>query len=94
MACGKAIVTTPVGCAGLGLQDEYHVAIRQDWGEFAEAIGEILSERELRRGLGERARRVVENRFSWTAIADQAYGSYLTVAGEPVGVQRRSLSVA
>jgi glycosyltransferase involved in cell wall biosynthesis len=94
MACGKAIVTTPVGCAGLGLQDEYHVAIRQDWGEFAEAIGEILSERELRRGLGERARRAVENRFSWTAIADQAYVSYLTVAGEPVGVQRRSLSVA
>ncbi len=94
MACGKAIVTTPVGCAGLGLQDEYHAAIREEWGEFADAICEILSESELRHGLGVRARRAAENHFGWTAIADQAYESYVTVAGEPSRVQRRSLSVA
>jgi glycosyltransferase involved in cell wall biosynthesis len=96
MACGKAIVTTPVGCAGLGLQDEYHVAIRQEWGEFADVVGEILSGSELRQGLGVRARRAAEQHFSWAAIADQAYESYVTVASEPARrkVSRRSLSVA
>ncbi len=83
MACGKAIVTTPVGCAGLGLQDEYHLAVRQDWGQFADAVSEILSMPALRRGLGARARKAVEESFSWSAIADQAYESYLAVAGQP-----------
>lgn len=85
MACGKAIVTTPVGCAGLGLRDEYHLAVRQDWGQFADAVSEILYTPELRRGLGARARQAVEESFSWPAIADQAYESYLAVAGQPVG---------
>lgn len=85
MACGKAIVSTPVGCAGLGLRDEYHLAVRQDWGQFAGAVSEILSVPKLRRDLGARARKVAEESFSWPAIADQAYESYLAVAGQPGG---------
>jgi glycosyltransferase involved in cell wall biosynthesis len=81
MACGKAIVTTPVGCAGLGLMDEYHAVIRQDWGEFADAVLDLLTAADLRSGLGVRARRLAEASFSWKAIADRAYLSYLTVAG-------------
>jgi glycosyltransferase involved in cell wall biosynthesis len=83
MACGKAIVTTPVGCAGLGLHDECHAAIRQDWSEFSDAVCELLSEAGLRSELGARARRAAENYFSWAAIAERAYESYVTVAGQP-----------
>jgi glycosyltransferase involved in cell wall biosynthesis len=83
MACGKAIVTTPVGCAGLGLNDGYQAAIRQDWSEFSDAVCELLSEAGLRSELGARARRAAENHFSWAAIAERAYESYVTVAGQP-----------
>jgi len=86
MACGKAIVSTPVGCAGLGLDDEYHLAIRpalsNDWGEFSDAICTLLSAPWARSSLGARARQMVENHFSWAAIAERAYESYQAVAGQ------------
>jgi glycosyltransferase involved in cell wall biosynthesis len=82
MACGKAIVSTPVGCAGLDLLDEYHLAIRDDWREFADAVCELLSNAALRSGLGARSRKEAVRRFSWTAIAEGAYESYLAIAGQ------------
>ena len=76
MACGKAVVTTPIGCAGLDLKDRVDAWIDVDWAAFAESIAELLSNRAVRRRTGARARRTVEERFSWTVIADQAYESY------------------
>jgi len=81
MACGKAIVSTPAGCAGLGLEDGGELLVRGDWGEFADALSAALQDREIRRGLGERARRAAEERFSWQAIAGRAWESYLRVSG-------------
>jgi glycosyltransferase involved in cell wall biosynthesis len=97
MACGKAIVSTPVGCAGLDLRDGYDIAIRKEWGDFADAVCELLEGAALRSGLGGRARRTVEHDFSWTAIAERAYESYVTVAGQPAHSKQhrdRRLSVA
>jgi glycosyltransferase involved in cell wall biosynthesis len=78
MACGKAIVSTPVGCAGLGLRDGEELLIRQS-GDFAAAVCELLECADLRGELGSVARAAAEQRFSWTAIADRAYSSYLDV---------------
>ena len=97
MACGKAIVSTPVGCAGLNLQDGYDIAIRKDWPEFADAVHSLLPATAVRSGLGMRARRTAETNFSWTAIADRAYESYLAVAGKPSHSRRaanRPMTVA
>jgi glycosyltransferase involved in cell wall biosynthesis len=80
MGCGKAIVTTPIGCAGLGLRDGHDAFIRQDAADFAHAVCDLLSEAGLRTRMGAQARRSAEERFSWTAIADRAYESYLAVA--------------
>jgi glycosyltransferase involved in cell wall biosynthesis len=97
MACGKAIVSTPVGCAGLDLHDGYDVAIREDWGEFSDAVCALLSGAAVRSSLGACARRTTESCFSWAAIADRAYESYKTVAGQPTHSKQsahRSMSVA
>ncbi len=83
MACGKAIVSTPVGCAGLNLRDGYDVAIRRDWGEFSDTLCALLSDKSLRSSLGDRARWTVEANFGWSAIAKRAYESYLSVAAKP-----------
>lgn len=80
MACGKAIVTTPVGCAGLGLHNGHDAIICADWKEFADAACGLLPDAELRSQIGAQARRTAEERFSWTAIQDRAYCSYLAVA--------------
>jgi len=76
MACGKAVVTTPIGCAGFGLEDRYDARIAADWAAFAASVAELLADAEFRRQLGTHAHRTAEKRFSWTAIADTAYQSY------------------
>ena len=80
MACAKPVVTTPVGCAGLGLKDEEDAFIREDWEQFAAGVCETLLNAPLRSSVGARARRTVEARFSWVSIAGSAYSSYQALA--------------
>ena len=81
MACCKAVVSTSVGCTGLDLIDGHDVLIRDHWPEFASAVCKLLSEDSLRLRIAAEARQTVEARFSWTAIADRAYESYLHFTG-------------
>lgn len=81
MACGKPIVTTPAGCAGLDLRHRQEALIHSGWSAFAEAVGELLANQGLRSALGGRARRCAEARFSWNSIADRAYDSYIELTG-------------
>jgi polysaccharide biosynthesis protein PslH len=80
MACGKALVTSSVGCQGLNLRDGHEALIRDDWDEFAEAVARALTDESLARNLGAEARRTAESRFDWRRIADSAYDSYARVA--------------
>jgi len=79
MACGKAVVSTPAGCAGLGLHEGQDVLIRAGWEGFAEAVCELLERPGERARLGSHARRTAELRFGWEKIADEAYGSYMAL---------------
>jgi glycosyltransferase involved in cell wall biosynthesis len=81
MACGKAIVSTPTGCAGLGLVDGSELLVRQHPDAFAAALVEVIANRELRGALGVYARNAAETRYSWQAIAATAWESYLRVSG-------------
>jgi len=92
MACGKPVVTTPVGCAGLELQDGYDVLIREDWERFAEAVGEALASHALRASLGARARMTAQDRFGWKAMAEAAYASYAAMSGVGQLRERRPVS--
>jgi glycosyltransferase involved in cell wall biosynthesis len=80
MACGKAIVSTPVGCAGLGLEHRRELLIASDWPAFEASITELLFDPQLRTELGYLGRQAAIQRFSWTAIAASAYTSYQTIA--------------
>jgi glycosyltransferase involved in cell wall biosynthesis len=77
MACGRAVITTPAGCAGLGLRHRHDAMICADAAEFGDAVCELLASSGLRSQIASAARRTAEDRFSWTAIAEKAYGSYL-----------------
>ena len=79
MACRKAVVSTPIGCAGLGLQDGYDVVIRKDSEHLAAAICDLLADPKAREAIATNARQTAEQRFSWNAIAAQALASYREV---------------
>jgi Glycosyltransferase len=76
MACGRAVVSTPPGCAGLGLVDGHDALIRATPEDFGVAICDLLSDPARRNAIAAEGRRTVERRFSWDAIADRAYQSY------------------
>ncbi len=80
LACGKPMVSTPVGCAGLGLRDGEEILLARDAGSFAEAVQRVLADPALRRRLGESGRRTAVDRFSWdhcAARAEEMYGALL-----------------
>ncbi|MBI1790698.1 MAG: glycosyltransferase family 4 protein [Acidobacteria bacterium] len=76
MACGRAVVSTPVGCQGLGLIDGADALIRAGWEDFAAALCDLLEDSRLRERIAAAARQTVEQRFSWKAIAERAWQCY------------------
>lgn len=87
MACGKAVVTTPLGCAGLGLQDNIDARIHAEWPAFAASVVYLLGRPRESARLGANARRTVESRFSWEAIADGAYESYVVLSDPHIALR-------
>jgi glycosyltransferase involved in cell wall biosynthesis len=70
MACGKPVVTTSVGAEGIAEADDGDLIIADDPSLFSEAVVALLSDKARRVALGERARQVIERRFSWQRLCD------------------------
>lgn len=81
MACGKPVVSTPTGCAGLDLTDGTDLLIRSGAGDFAAAVCGLLADPTRRGAIAAQARQTVEARFSWSAIAENAWQSYTQLSG-------------
>lgn len=84
MACGRAVISSPVGCQGLGLEDETDLLVRDVGPEFAAAIIRLLKEDDTRRRISARSRRVAEALFSWDSIAREALETYAELLGQKV----------
>ncbi len=69
MAAGRAIVSTPTGCAGLGLEHGDGIRVAASPREFAAEVRRLLEDARLRAETAVRARAIVEQRFSWTSLA-------------------------
>jgi glycosyltransferase involved in cell wall biosynthesis len=81
MACGKPVVSTPVGCQGLDLVDGQDALIRASSEDFAGAVCELLAGGVRADALARNARATVEARFSWEAVAHAAWESYAALTG-------------
>lgn len=68
LACERAIVSTPSGCAGLGLEQGKNIRIEDDPEAFCGALQKLLTNDELRRGIAKAGREFVEQRYGWTRI--------------------------
>ena len=68
MAMERAIVSTPSGCAGLGLEHGKSVWIAGDARSFAEAISLLMENPDLRRRLAAAARAHAERHYDWKAL--------------------------
>ena len=71
MAMGRPVVSTTVGVEGLDVVDGEHLLIADTGAAFAAAIDRLLADTALRFSLAQRARALVEQRFSWAQVARQ-----------------------
>ena len=82
MACGKPVVTTSVGAEGIAEADDGAMIIADDPSAFAEAVVTLFSDKARRIALGERARELIERRFSWQRVCndmDKIYAEMVRV---------------
>jgi len=70
LAMGKAVVSTSVGAEGLPVTDGRDILLADDPALFASAVVRLLTDPDLRCGLGEAGRRLTEQ-FSWDAAAQR-----------------------
>jgi glycosyltransferase involved in cell wall biosynthesis len=69
MAAGVPIVSTPFGVEGIGVRDGEHALLAGTPRELAAAAARLAADDALCRRLAEGARRLVEERFDWPAVA-------------------------
>jgi glycosyltransferase involved in cell wall biosynthesis len=70
MSMGKAVVSTTVGAEGLPVTHAHDIIIADEPARFAQAVVHVIRDGELRRGIESRARRLVVDRYDWSAVAD------------------------
>ncbi|MBK5294178.1 MAG: GNAT family N-acetyltransferase, partial [Acidobacteriia bacterium] len=68
MAMGRAVVSTPSGCAGLGLKHEESVWIAEGAEAFSSGLVRLLRDSGLREQMAMAARRQAEREFSWRSL--------------------------
>lgn len=78
-AMGVPIVSTPVGCEGLEARDGENILVRDDPDLFADAILELLANRELGSRLGRSGRTTAELRYGWDALEPTLTEAYLAL---------------
>ena len=76
MACGRPVVTTSIGAEGIAEADEEALVVVDDPAEFADAVVALLEDGARRTAMGERARKLVERRFSWRRVMDDLDSIY------------------
>jgi glycosyltransferase involved in cell wall biosynthesis len=77
MACGKAIVSTLAGAEGLDLENEKDALISQyPDSEFICLVMRAIEDAELRKKIGENARKKVKQLYNWEANAAKAINIY------------------
>ncbi|HEC97482.1 MAG TPA: glycosyltransferase [Nitrospirae bacterium] len=76
MAQAKAVVATTVAAEGIEVVDGEDILLADDPTEFARKIIYLLRNRELAMTIGQKARSLIENKYSWEVIAEKIFDTY------------------
>lgn len=87
MAMERAVVSTPSGCAGLGLQHGVSVWVAGTPAEFAQGIASLLADTDLRLRMARQARRVAEEHFDWKRLGDRQRSVLTGIAPSPLVIR-------
>jgi glycosyltransferase involved in cell wall biosynthesis len=69
MAMGKAVVSTAVGAEGLPVTHGHDIVIADEPARFAQAVVHMIRDVDARRRIETAARRLVVDKYDWSAVA-------------------------
>ena len=78
MAMGLPVVSSSLGCEGLLVEDGKHLLIQDLPNQFAQAVLRLLADLDLQQTLIDNGRQLVEQKYDWNAIYEQAEKQYVT----------------
>lgn len=70
LSCGKAVISTSIGCEGLEVTPDKNILIGDSPEKFAEQVITVCADSELRRSLGREGRKLVEEKYTWRLIGE------------------------
>jgi len=76
LALARPMVSTAVGCEGIGVRHEEHLLVAETAPAFAEAIIRLLDDEALGERLGRAGRELVEDEFSWDRAGERLEAVY------------------
>jgi len=71
LAMRKAVVSTSRGCEGLSMIPGKHLIVADQAQTFAQAVVDLMQDRERRKALGNAGRALVEAEYSWERCGDE-----------------------
>jgi glycosyltransferase involved in cell wall biosynthesis len=89
---GLPVVSTSLGCEGLAVTDEVHLLIRDEPEAFAQAVLQLLFDRELQQKLRQNGRELVEQAYDWQHIFETADRAIIECYQEWKAQKQRSLN--
>ena len=82
MAMGKTVVSTAIGAEGLPVTDGHDIVIADEPDAFAAAVVGLIRDGHERDRIGTAARRLVEERYDWSAAAEDFEDAFERVCGD------------
>jgi len=79
MAMAKPVVSTSIGAEGIAVEHGRHILLADSASDFADGVAGLLRDRGLQERLGQNARRLVAERYSWEAATDLLEQAYMDV---------------
>jgi len=81
MSMAKAVVSTTVGAEGLPVTNSRNIDIADEPSRFAHAVVHLIRDTEARRAMEQAARRLVVEKYDWSAVANDFEEALLRAAG-------------
>ena len=69
MAMGRAVVSTTIGAEGLPVTSAVDIVLADEPQSFADAVCRLMDSHEERKRIGNAARKLVEEKYSWESVA-------------------------
>ncbi|MGD0056552.1 MAG: glycosyltransferase family 4 protein [Methanomassiliicoccales archaeon] len=79
LAMGKPVVTTPVGCEGLAVEDGRNILVAQDPADQARQIQQTLDDRQFASSIGREGRRLAEEKYDWRVYVPRLRSLYESI---------------